>query len=74
MEKKIPVRENTRFFFQNTGKIGNYLILKIHKFHNFFFPNELNVSAKFVLLIKHPEITEIGTCKICDRTGKTQGI
>ena len=33
---------------------------------------ELNVSAKSVLPLKHPQITEIGTGKICGRTGKNR--
>ena len=34
------------------------------------FSQFLNVSTKSVLYMKHPQITEIGTGKICGRTGK----
>ena len=68
---------------QKTGKTQGilpkhrvFLILKINDIETFpvefsHFSKELNVSAKSVLHIKHPQITEIGTGNICSRTGKT---
>ena len=75
MAKENPYQGKPGEVYQDTG---NFLILKIMDIAIFVakFPNfskELNVSAKSVLHIKHPQITEIGTGNICVGKGK-QGI
>ena len=69
------------FFFAKTqgivcAQVLNSLILKINDIAIFvaknitIFPSEPNVSAKSVLHMKLPQITEIGTGKLCSRTVK----
>ena len=56
---------------------SNSLFLKIKDIATFALkcPNyfDKNMSAKSVLHIKHTRLAEIGTGKICGRTGKKQG-
>ena len=68
--------QNTRILlkqreFPNYNDQGYYDIC--HKISRFSF-EELNVSGKPVLHMKHPQIIEVGTGKICGQMGKTQGI
>ena len=83
MAKQNPCQEKHREFRDFAKTQGN-LVCLIPKFPDskdqgycadcrkicIFSPQELNMSAKSVLHVKHSQITEIGTGKICDRKGK----
>ena len=68
-------RDNIGNFVNIQGKHRKFPDSKDQGYCDFCYEiSQLNVSAKSVLHMKHLQVIEIGTGKICDRTGKIKGI